>query len=41
MIRKIKAFLNEFFDLEIEEEKKESRANELLYEILWVSLSTS
>jgi len=34
MIRKIKAFLEEYFDLEIKEEIKDSRANELLYEIL-------
>ena len=34
LIRKIKAFLNEYFNFEIEEETVCTRANQLLYEIL-------
>ena len=34
MKRLIKAFLDLFQDVEIEEEKKEKRANEFLYDIL-------
>jgi hypothetical protein len=34
MKRLIKAFLDLFNDIEVAEEKKEKRANELLYDIL-------
>tara|TARA_Y100000593_G_C4160124_1_gene261604 strand:+ start:532 stop:636 length:105 start_codon:yes stop_codon:yes gene_type:complete len=34
MKRIIKAFLDLFTDVEIEEEKKEKRANEILYDVL-------